>query len=101
MISSRVRCMRRLSGTALAGPLLPGWPHSRRPFRRWRRDMDRRSLTFRVETLEKTVEGLQALPAQVGALAAQVASLEGQFLQLRAEMQSEFSAIREELRAES
>jgi hypothetical protein len=51
--------------------------------------VERRFVEKRVETLERTVEGLSALPSRVEAV-------EGQMLQLRSEMRSEFSAIRDE-----
>ena len=57
-------------------------------------------LLDRVERLEKTVEGLQTLPAAVAALGERVGSVETQILQLRAEVHSEFSDVRAEMRTE-
>jgi hypothetical protein len=57
-------------------------------------------LSDRVERLEKTVEGLQTLPAQVAALGERVGAVETQILQLRGEMHVEFSDVRGEMRAE-
>jgi hypothetical protein len=54
--------------------------------------MQPRFLEKRVEILENTVGGLEELPARV-------AGCEQQILQLRAEMRSEFSAVRVEMRA--
>jgi hypothetical protein len=54
--------------------------------------MAERNLTERVEILEQKVQPLETLPARVGAL-------ELQILQLRDEMKSEFSAVRQEMRA--
>ena len=53
--------------------------------------MQSRFLEKRVEILERTVEGLNGLPARVEAL-------EGQVSQLRTEMRGEFSGVREEIR---
>jgi hypothetical protein len=55
-------------------------------------------LSDRVERLEKTVEGLQTLPAEVAALGERVGSVETQILQLRAEVHVEFSDVRGEMR---
>ena len=55
-------------------------------------------LSDRVERLEKTVEGLQTLPAQVAALGERVGSVETQILQLRTEVHIEFSDVRSEMR---
>ena len=57
-------------------------------------------LSDRVGRLEKTVEGLQTLPAAVAALGERVGSVETQILQLRAEMHVEFSGVRSEMRTE-
>ena len=57
-------------------------------------------LSDRVERLEKTVEGLQTLPADVAALGERVGAVETQILQLRTEMHSEFSDVRSEMRTE-
>jgi len=57
-------------------------------------------LSGRVERLEKTVEGLQTLPARVAALGERVGSVETQIVQLRAEMRVEFSDVRTEMRTE-
>ena len=57
-------------------------------------------LSDRVEHLEKTVEGLQRLPADVAALGERVGSVETQILQLRTEMHVEFSDVRSEMRTE-
>ena len=54
-------------------------------------------LSDRVERLEKTVEGLQTLPAEVAALGERVGSVETQILELRAEMHIEFSSVRSEM----
>ena len=54
--------------------------------------MVERTLTERVEILEQKVQAFETLPARVGAL-------EVQILQLRDEMRSEFSAVRQEIRA--
>jgi len=54
--------------------------------------MVERTLTERVEILEQKVQSLETLPGRVGAL-------EVQILQLRDEMRSEFSAVRQEMRA--
>ncbi len=59
--------------------------------------MTGRTLTDRVEILEKKVESLDKLPGQVAALREDVASLSTQFLQFRAETRVAFSASREEL----
>lgn len=55
--------------------------------------MAERSLTERVEILERKVDALESLPARVTAV-------EVQLVQLRDEMHAEFSATRELLRAE-
>jgi hypothetical protein len=55
--------------------------------------MPQRSVIERIEILEKNVEPLQALPDRV-------AGVELQILQLRQEIRVEFSATREDLRAE-
>jgi hypothetical protein len=74
--------------------------------------MERRSLALRMQDLEKTVNGLQKLPAQVaaldtkvaaldtkvGAIDARLVSLEEQFVQFRTETRVEFSAVRREMR---
>ena len=57
-------------------------------------------LSDRVERLEKTVEGLQTLPAQVAALGERVGAVETQILQLRAEMRVEFSSVRSDTQTE-
>jgi hypothetical protein len=57
-------------------------------------------LSVRTERLEKTVEGLQILPAEVAALGDRVGSVETQIVQLRAEMRVEFSDVRSEMRTE-
>jgi hypothetical protein len=54
--------------------------------------MAERTLTERVEILEQKVQALETLPGRVGALGVQI-------LQLRDEMRSEFSAVRQEMRA--
>ena len=59
--------------------------------------MPREALTDRVERLEKTVEALQTLPAEVAALGERVGAVEVQVSQLRTEMHTEFSAMRSEL----
>ena len=59
--------------------------------------MSRRSLTDRVETLEKTVDDLQKRTAQVNATEAGLTGLDVQFVQLRGELRVEFSAVREEI----
>ena len=58
------------------------------------------SLVNRVERLEKTVEGLQTLPADVAALGERVGSVDLQILQLRADMSDGFSAVRAEMKTE-
>jgi len=57
-------------------------------------------LSDRVERLEKTVEGLQTLPAEVAVLGERVGSVETQIVQLRAQMRVEFSDVRTEMRTE-
>jgi Skp family chaperone for outer membrane proteins len=57
-------------------------------------------LSGRVERLEKTVEGLQTLPAAVAALGERVGAVETQILQLHTEMRVEFSDVRGEMRTE-
>ena len=57
-------------------------------------------LSDRVERLEKTVEGLQTLPAEVAVLGERVGSVETQIVQLRGEMRVEFSDVRTEMRTE-
>jgi len=54
-------------------------------------------LSDRVERLEKTVEGLHTLPAEVAALGERVGAVEMQILQFRAEVHVEFSAVRSEM----
>ncbi len=58
------------------------------------------SLTDRVERLEKTVDGLQTLPAEVAALGERVGLVEVQVSELRTEMREEFSAVRRDGRAQ-
>lgn len=58
------------------------------------------SLANRVERLEKTVDGLQTLPAEVAALGERVGAVELQILQLRTDMNDGFSAVRSEMTAE-
>jgi hypothetical protein len=55
------------------------------------RKMSDRTLAERVEILEQSVRILAMLPSRVSAV-------ETQILQLRSEVQAEFSAIREEFR---
>ena len=55
-------------------------------------------LSDRVERLEKTVEGIQSLPAKVAELGDRVGRVETQIVQLRAEMRVEFSDVRSEMR---
>ena len=57
-------------------------------------------LSDRVERLEKIVEGLQTLPAEVAVLGERVGSVETQIVQLRGEMRVEFSNVRTEMRTE-
>ena len=57
-------------------------------------------LSDRVERLEKTVEGLETLPAAVAALGDRVGSVETQILQLRSEVHNEVSDVRSEMRTE-
>jgi hypothetical protein len=52
--------------------------------------MQPRFLEKRVQIVERTVEGLETLPARV-------AAVEGQILDLCAEMRSEFSAVRRQI----
>lgn len=54
-------------------------------------------LSDRVERLEKTVQRLETVPAEVAALGERVGSVETQILQLRTEMRVESSAVRGEV----
>ena len=58
------------------------------------------SVLERVEKLEKSLESLATLPGEVAGLKDLVGGLELQFLQLRAEMTEQFSAVRADLRVE-
>ena len=60
--------------------------------------MSERVIKERMETLEKDVESLQSLPAEVKVLTLRVAGVESQIVQLRTEMADEFSAIRGQLK---
>ena len=62
--------------------------------------MPGKSLVNRVEDLEKTVNGLQTLPADVAALGERVGAVELQIVQLRADMNGGFSAVRGEMKTE-
>jgi hypothetical protein len=53
-----------------------------------------------VGTLEKIVDGLQKLPADVAALGERVGSVETRILRLRTGMRSDFSELRSEIRTE-
>jgi hypothetical protein len=55
------------------------------------------TLLRRVEMLEKTVESLQPLPAEVGELRGRVEQVESQILTLRTEMRDELSAMRRDM----
>jgi hypothetical protein len=56
--------------------------------------MAHETLTERVQRLELTVEGLQALPGRFGTLETRVAGVEDQILHLRTEMRGAVSDIR-------
>lgn len=60
--------------------------------------MDATRLAERVGMLEGTVRALVTMPARMAGLEGRLATVEMQIVQLRAEMQGEFSAIRGDLR---
>jgi len=71
-------------------------PSSATQVRRWQgtfaeQEMEKPTLTARVEILEEIVRTLETLPKRVEAV-------ETQILHLREEMRSEFSAVRQEIR---
>jgi len=58
-----------------------------------------RVLDLKPQTIEREVEGLKERVTKLEELPARVDDLTGQILQLRAEMGSEFSAVREQIAA--
>ena len=57
------------------------------------------TLTKRVETLEKTVNGPGGVLERLDALQADLTAFHGEFLQFRQETRDEFSAVRKEFTA--
>ena len=74
-------------GTWIAGVHRVASPITGRFATEWMLDLKPQTIERRVERLERRVTRLEELPGRVDALT-------GQFLQLRAEMGSEFSAVR-------
>jgi chromosome segregation ATPase len=91
MVAERGRCYRRRCGTTLAlrhWRVLPDFPGGQRS----EGEGDAAATSCHTGGLEQRMTALEEVPARVGAL-------ESQIVQLRGEMQSEFAALRMEMRA--